>query len=186
MEDSQIVSLYLGRDEAAIRATAERYGAKLHRIAQNLLEDERSAEECVNDTYLAAWNSIPPHEPRSYLFPFLARITRHLALDRCRERSRQKRSGQLVPLTREMEQCIPSPHDPEKVVDARLLSAAVSAFLRTIGQEQRNIFLRRYFFVEESAVIARRYGMKPSTVLRTLSRTREKLKHYLTQEGYDL
>ena len=184
MEDSQIVSLYLGRDEAAIRATAERYGAKLHRIAQNLLEDERSAEECVNDTYLAAWNSIPPHEPRSYLFPFLARITRHLALDRCKERSRQKRSGQLVPLTREMEQCIPSPHDPEKVVDARLLSAAVSAFLRTIGQEQRNIFLRRYWYLDSVSDIAARFSISQSKVKTSLFRTRNALKQYLKKEDF--
>ena len=184
MEDSQIVELYLSRDESAVAHTGEKYGARLRAIAHRITEDPGAAEECENDTYLEAWNAIPPHEPRSYLFAFLARITRHLALDRCKERSRQKRSGQLVPLTREMEQCIPSPHDPEKVVDARLLSAAVSAFLRTIGQEQRNIFLRRYWYLDSVSDIAARFSISQSKVKTTLFRTRNALKQYLKKEDF--
>lgn len=182
MEDSQIVSLYLNRDEAAIHATAEKYGARLRGIAQNLLEDVQTAEECENDTYLAAWNSIPPHTPHSYLFAYLARITRHIALDRCKERSRLKRSGQLVALTREMEQCIPSAHSPEKILDARMLGASISSFLRTVNEEQRGIFLRRYWYLDSVSDIAARFSISRSKVKTSLFRTRNELKKYLKKE----
>ena len=184
MEDSQIVSLYLSREEIAIHATAEKYGVQLRRIAQNLLEDPQAAEECENDTYLAAWNSIPPHAPHNYLFPYLARIIRHIALDRCRERNRQKRSGQLIALTQEMEQCIPSPHSPEQAVDAQLLGAAISRFLRTIAEEPRNIFLRRYWYLDSVSDIADRFSISESKVKVSLFRTRNKLKQYLKKEDY--
>ena len=100
MEDSQIVELYLARDESALARTAEKYGPALRALAENLLEDPQTAEECENDVYLAAWNAIPPHEPREYLYPFLARIARLAALDRCGERSRQNISAPLLEVPR--------------------------------------------------------------------------------------
>lgn len=103
MDDSQIVSLYLSRDETAIARTAEKYGSRLRALALGVVGDVQTAEECENDTYWEAWRSIPPHQPRDYLYPFLARITRHAALDRCRERDRLKRSAAVVELSAELE-----------------------------------------------------------------------------------
>lgn len=106
LDDNRIVDLYLSRDEAAISQTSEKYGSRLRNVAYGIVEDLHTAEECENDTYMEAWNSIPPHEPKSYLFAFLARITRHIALDFCKERSRLKRSAFISELSAEMEQCI--------------------------------------------------------------------------------
>ena len=183
MDDVKIVELFLCRDETAIKMTAEKYGIRLRRLANNLLDDLCLAEECENDTYLAAWNSIPPHEPSTYLFPFLARITRNLALDRCRERSRNKRNVLLVELTQEMEQCIPTQHDVASQIDAQVLGAAISAFLWSIPQEQRNIFLRRYWYLDSVCAIADRFSISESKVKTTLFRTRNNLKKYLKKEG---
>ena len=107
MTDSEIVSLYLARDEAAVAQTAEKYGARLRGLARSILDDEHAAEECENDVYLAAWNSIPPHEPRDYLFAYLARIARHTAIDRCRARSRRPES------LAELDECLPGPDRAE-------------------------------------------------------------------------
>ena len=111
MEDDAIVTLYWQRNEEALRASAEKYGSRLRGLAQRILADAHDAEECENDTYLEAWNRIPPHRPESYLYPFLARITRHLSLNCCRDRERLKRSAHLCELSAEMEQCLPAPDD---------------------------------------------------------------------------
>ena len=107
MEDEKIVDLYLDRNEDAIRLTKEKYGPRLRRMAEDILADREQALECENDAYLEIWNLIPPHEPGTYLFAFAGRILRHLALDRCRIRRRQKRSGEICLLTEEMQECIP-------------------------------------------------------------------------------
>ncbi len=111
MDDSSIIDLYLVRDQTALTCTVAKYGTRLRSLAENILDDDQSAQECENDTYWQAWRSIPPHEPRTYFFSFLAKITRHLALDCCRRRNRLKRSAQLESLTVELEECIPSGHD---------------------------------------------------------------------------
>lgn len=183
MDDAKIVALFLSRDEAAIRMTAEKYGIRLMRLANNLLDDLCLAEECVNDTYFAAWNSIPPHTPTTYLFPFLARITRNFALDRCRERNRNKRNVFLVELTQEIEQCIPAQNDVDSQIDAQVLGAAISAFLWRIPQEPRNIFIRRYWYLDSVSAIAERFSISESKVKTTLFRTRKKLREYLVKEG---
>ena len=135
MEDDEIVALFVQRDQEAIGQTAGKYGERLRSLANSILKDPPAAEECENDTYLQAWNSIPPHQPGGYLYAFLARITRHLALDVCRSRSRKKRSAPLSQLTREMEQCIPDPSDTQCQVDGVLLAQAVSGYLRTLSEE---------------------------------------------------
>lgn len=183
MEDAHIVQLYLQRDESAIDATASRYGMRLRNLANSILQDIHMAEECENDTYLAAWNSIPPHEPFTYLFAFLARITRHLALDRCREQSRKKRNVLLVELTREMEQCIPGTGNVEGSVDARMLGVAISKFLREISEERRLVFLRRYWYMDSVAEIAKGFSLSESAVKTMLFRIRQELKSYLRKEG---
>nr|WP_326126309.1 sigma-70 family RNA polymerase sigma factor [uncultured Oscillibacter sp.] len=186
MEDHQIVELYLARDESALARTAEKYGGALRALARNLLEDPQAAEECENDVYLAAWNAIPPHEPRDYLFPFLARIARHTALDRCRERSRRKRSAPLLQLTRELEQCLPAPDNAAGHLEDLALGEAVNRFLGSLSEENRNIFLRRYWYMDPVAAIAERYALTQSKVKVSLYRSRNRLRESLRQEGYDL
>ena len=120
------MALYLARDESAIAQTAEKYGGRLRALAMGIVADRRTAEECENDTYLEAWRSIPPHEPRSCLYAFLARITRHISLDRCRRRTALKRNALFVELSTELEQCIPAPDDTECRVDCMALAADAS------------------------------------------------------------
>ena len=186
MDDGKIVDLYLERDETAISLTAEKYSSKLRRIAYNITESLQAAEECENDTYLKAWNSIPPHEPRDYLFAFLARITRHIALDFCKERSRLKRSAFICELSEELEQCISSPDDTQCCVETTVLSDVINGFLATLSEEKRNIFVRRYWYMDSVPAIARLYGISQSKVKSILFRTRNQLREHLIKEGYEL
>ena len=181
-----IVELYLRRDEAAVRETAEKYGSKLRALAWGILGDRDAAEECENDTYMEAWNRIPPHEPRAYFYPFLARIARNLSLNRCRDRERLKRTAFVCELSAEMEQCIPSPDDLECRIDGLVLAKAINGFLRMLDAERRNIFIRRYWFLDSVADIAKRFGVTQSKVKTTLFRCRKQLKAYLEKEGYTL
>ena len=184
MEDARIVDLYLARDERAIRYTAEKYGPRLRGLAQALLEDRTAAEECENDTYWEAWNRIPPHEPRTYLFAFLGRITRHLAIDACRRRSADKRSAAVCGLTDELADCLPAPGTVEAAVDAAALTEAVNGFLRGCGEEQRAVFVRRYWYFDSVEEISRRYGFSRSKVKTMLFRLRAGLKEHLRKEGF--
>ena len=187
MEDDAIVTLYWQRNEEALRASAVKYGSRLRGLAQRILADAHDAEECENDTYLAAWNAIPPHEPRSYLFAFLARITRHLSLDRCRSRDREKRGGGRVDaLTEELIQCLPGGERPEEALDLQALGETISAFLQAQPEEKRNLFLRRYWYCDAISDIARRYGLSESKVKSSLSRSRKALGEQLRREGYDV
>ena len=186
MDDPTIVNLYLQRDETAIRETAEKYGHRLRSLAYGFVENLQTAEECENDTYMEAWNAIPPHEPKQYLYAFLARITRHIALDVCRSRSRLKRSAYLCELTKEMEQCIPSPDDNLCRLEKAELAQAINGFLATLSAEKRDIFLRRYWFMDAIPVIAYRCGYSESKVKSILFRLRNQLRMYLQREGYDL
>ncbi|MGN1157807.1 MAG: RNA polymerase sigma factor [Agathobacter sp.] len=184
MEDSDIIDLFLQKDEIAIVKTSEKYGSRLFKLANGILDDEYATQECENDTYLMAWNAIPPHEPRTYFFSFLAKITRHIALDRCKERSRIKRNGHLMELTQEMEQCIPGTLDVEHQIEARELGKNVSDFLRTKSKEARNIFIRRYWYMDSISDIAQRFGVSESKIKTQLFRSRKELKKYLEKEGY--
>ncbi len=186
MDDSGIVDLYLARDESAISQTERKYGSRLRRTADRILNNMAAAEECENDTYLEAWNRIPPHEPRTYLFAFLGRIIRHLAIDECRRNSSQKRNALFSELTQEMEQCIPARDNVEANVAANVLSQSVNAFLGTCSEDQRNIFVRRYWYFDSVREISERYGWSQSRVKTSLFRTREGLKQYLEKEGYTI
>ncbi len=186
MEDSRIVELYFQRDESALTYTADKYGRRLRAVALGITEDVRTAEECENDTYLKAWSTIPPHDPREYLYAFLARITRNLALSRCRENARRKRSAHIAELSAELEQCIPAPNDTECRVDERLLGEAINGFLSTLSEEKRRVFVRRYWYADSVAAIAARYAMSQSKVKSMLLRCRNELRQYLIKEGYDL
>lgn len=186
LEDEKIVALYLLRDEAAIRETTEKYGNRLRSLAYGIVHDRQTAEECENDTYMGAWNTIPPHEPRAYLYAFLARITRHIALNCCRNRSRLKRSAFLCELSAEMEQCIPSPDDTECRIDDMALGEALNGFLGMLDESKRNIFIRRYWYLDSIADISKRFALSESKVKTTLYRCRNRLRAYLEKEGYTL
>jgi RNA polymerase sigma-70 factor (ECF subfamily) len=186
VDDSRIVDLYLQRDEEAIKLTAEKYGGRLRSLACGMTNDERVAEECENDTYLQAWNSIPPHEPRDYLYAFLARIIRHVALNRCRSDNRLKRSAYICELSEELEQCLPAPDDVERRMDNEALGRAINGFLAVLDAEKRNIFIRRYWYFDTVADISERFGVSESKVKTTLFRCRKRLSEYLKKEGFVL
>lgn len=186
MDDSKIVELYLSRDESAISHTEQKYGSRLRQIADSILNNKASAEECENDTYLEAWRRIPPNEPRSYLFSFLGKITRHLAIDECRKNAGKKRQALFCELTQEMEECIPGPSNVEGNIEANALSQAINAFLDCCSEEQRNVFVRRYWFFDTIPEICKRYGFTQSKVKTMLFRMREGLRYYLEKEGYTI
>ena len=186
MEDEKIVALYLLRDETAITLTAEKFGGRLRSLAYGITNDRQASEECENDTYMEAWNRIPPHEPRQYLYAFLARITRHIALNYCRNHSRLKRSALLCELSAEMEDCIPAPDDIECRMDDIAFGEAINGFLRMLSHEKRNIFLRRYWYMDSVAEIASRFDLTESKVKTTLHRCRNELRKYLIKEGYSV
>lgn len=184
MEDEKIVELYRTRNEHAIEETAAKYGRRLRDISYGITEDRMTAEECENDAYLEAWNSIPPHNPVDYLYAYLARIVRHLSLDACRRRNRLKRNAHITELTAEMAECIPSPEDASSRLEAWELGEAISRYLRTLNEEKQAVFLRRYWYLDSVESIAQRLGISRSKVKMTLLRCRNGLKQYLKMEGY--
>ena len=177
--DAAIVELYHRRDEAAIRETDRHYGPLCLRVAMNILANRADADECLNDTYLKAWNSIPPARP-SRLSAFLTRITRNLALDRYRADHRDKRNSHLTVMLSELEECIPAPEEE----DASALLAHIKDFLRAQGELDRNLFVGRYFHAYEVKRMAAGYGLSPNAVSLRLHKTREKLRVYLQERGY--
>ena len=186
MDDNKIVDLFLLRDESAIKLTAEKFGSRLRSLAYGIVKDRQTAEECENDTYLKAWNSIPPNEPKSYLYAFLARITRGISLNCCRDRQRLKRNALICELSAEMEQCISAPNDSECLISDMVLGDILNDFLRTLDEEKRNIFIRRYWYLDSIAEISKRFALSESKVKTTLLRCRNKLRETLEKEGYIL
>lgn len=186
MDDSRIVELFLLRDETAVKESSEKYGNRLRALSYGIVRDMQTAEECENDTYMEAWNSIPPHEPRTYLFAFLARIARHLSLNFCRDRSRLKRSAFLCELSTELEQCIPAPDDAQCRIDDIAFQEMLNAFLGTLSDKKRNIFIRRYWYLDSVADISRRFSLSESSVKTMLFRCRKKLREHLEKGGYTI
>lgn len=186
MNDKTIVELYLLRDEAAIRHTKEKYGNRLRSLSYGIVADSQTAEECENDTYMETWNTVPPHEPRNYLYPFLARIIRHISLNCCRKQNRLKRSAFINELTTEMEQCIPSPNDLSCLIDDMAFGEAINGFLSSLNKEKRTIFVRRYWYMDSIENIAAHFALSESKVKITLFRCRTKLREYLEKEGYTI
>ena len=186
MDDRGIVALYLRRDETAVRQTAEKYGSRLRTLAYGIVNDLQTAEECENDTYMEAWRTIPPHEPSDHFYAFLARITRHISLNCCRDRERLKRSAHLCELSAEMEQCLPAPDDAACRLEENELREAINGFLAKLPEEQRNLFLRRYWYLDSISDIARRFACSESKVKTTLLRCRKRLREHLEEGGYIL
>lgn len=181
MEDRQIIQLFWDRDDGAIPAAQERYGGRLQGLAERLLGNREDAEECVNDTWLNAWNAIPPERP-VFLFTYLARVCRNLALGKLDWKGAKKRNADVVTLTAELEACIPD-SQRERQVSGQEIGEALTAFLQGLPEEARLIFLRRYWYGEPVRDIARRYGWGESRVKMLLLRTRNKLRDYLEKEG---
>lgn len=186
MDDRQIIDGFFRRDESAITELAQKYGGYCFSIANNILEQDEDAEECVSDTWLKTWNAIPPEKP-DHLRLFLAKITRNLALNRWNAQNRQKRGGGAVTVAlEEIGEFLPSSDRAETRAEEAAFMQSVSRFLRTLSRRDSGIFIRRYFYVESAKVIAGKYGMNEGTVQKLLFRTRTKLKHHLESEGYTL
>ena len=183
MDDSRIVELYWRRSGDAIAETSRKYGGYCYAIAYNLLSSVRDAEECVNDTWLGAWNAIPDNRPQ-YLAPFLGKIARRLAFNRFRADRAEKRGGGELPLVlEELGGCVPAVPSAAQAVEDGELEAEINRFLHALPPRDCDVFLRRYWYGESLAEITGRYGLKLNTVKTSLYRTREKLRVYLEKEG---
>lgn len=184
MDDAAIVALYFRRSEQAIGETAAKYGAYCMKLSRNILQNEQESEENVNDTYLKAWNSIPPNRPTS-LCAYLGKIARNLALNRYRAGRAEKRGAGALELSLdELAEILPGNSTAEERLDAEALSQSISAFLHTQNAQARRLFVRRYFYCESIDELAARYSMREGTVKSILSRTRNRLRLHLEKEGW--
>lgn len=184
MEDSRIIELLFERNEAALREVSEKYGAYCAAIARGILKNREEAEECLNDTYMSAWDSIPPKKPTS-LGGYLGKITRNHALNRISFFSRQKRAGDSLSFD-ELNEFLSGKDSAEDLVSEHELSAAINAFIRGLPNKTRMIFLGRYWEMCSHAKLANRFKMNKGAVAVTLGRTLKKLKKYLKEEGFEI
>ena len=184
MDDLHIIALYFARDERAIRETDIKYGKLCHRIAYNILKNREDSEECVSDTYHGVWNAIPPERPQN-LMAFVCRIARNLALKRMEAASRQKRSPAVLVSLEELAEILPDESADGGFPDESI-GKLISDFLRNEKAEIRNVFIRKYYFLDSVEDIAKRFGFSESKVKNMLWRTRSKLKAYLTEQGVPL
>ncbi len=182
MEDREIVALYWARSEDAIGETAKKYGAYLTKIARNILGDPGEAEECVSDSYLGAWNAMPPHRP-GVLSTFLGKITRRISIDRWRRQHAEKRGGgELTLALEELSECVSDGRSVEDELERRELTRRFQRFLDALPETERTVFLSRYWYMEPVKEIARRLGFSESKVTSMLCRTRKKLRDALAKE----
>lgn len=183
MEDGQIVALYWQRNQGAIAASEDKYGTLCRGISYNILRSHEDAEECVNDTWLRAWNAMPPQRP-GILSAFFGKLTRNLSLDRWRYNRAAKRGGpQVETALEELGECLPAPGRPEDHLEERETADLISRFLREQPQLDRVLFLRRYWYLDSVAALAERFSMNENTVKSRLHRTRLRLKEVLLREG---
>lgn len=181
MEDEEIIQLYFARNQQAIKETEQKYGKLCLRIAKNLLSSPEDAEECVNDTYLALWDHIPPAHP-AYLASFICKVTRNLSLKKLEHTTAQKRSPDAVISLSELSDILPD-SSMRASIESRELGQLISAFLWGEKEEVRNVFIRKYWFFDSVGDIAKRYSYSESKVKSMLLRTRSRLKKYLMKEG---
>ena len=179
--DREIVGMFFARDENALAVTERQYKSRLMRLAFSFLQSHEDAEECVNDVWLKAWNSIPPQQPDD-LFSYLARLCRFTAFDMIDKREALKRNAVILELTAELQESIPDTH-AEKHFEEKELSDLLNRFIRLLPEEKRNIFIKRYWYEESIEEIARELHLSGSKVKVTLFRTRKELKAFLVEEG---
>lgn len=186
MEDVQIIDLYWNRIETAIAETYTKYGGYCNRIAYNILGNSEDSDECVNDTFLHTWDSIPPNRP-NILSAYLGKITRNIALNQYKRANAAKRGGGTVPLLlQELEECIPNSCSVEEEYEAGVTAKVINNYLRCIDTENRVVFVRRYWYADSISVISKRYHISESKVKSMLFRSRKKLKDYLEKEGIQI
>ena len=186
MEDSKIVQLYWNRDEPATGATADKYGRYCASIARNILGNREDAEECVNDTYLNAWNAIPPHRP-GILSAFLGKITRNLSFNRYQYNTADKRGGgETAAVLEELLDIVSDGEGPEQAMEYRELVKAIDSFLAGLPAQKRRIFVCRYWYFDSVSGIASRFQMTENNVSVTLNRIRAQLRDYLMEGGFVL
>ena len=183
LEDSKILSLFFERSEQAIKELDCKYGPAVKKTAANILKDRLDVEECVNDTYLRVWNNIPPHAPNP-LAAYVCRIARNLAVNRYHANTAEKRSGNYGLILEEMQECIPSGVNVETEYEAKELSAAINRFLSTLDQEDRFLFVRRYWYADSVSDLAAMTNGSANRVSVRLFRLREKLRITLVKEGF--
>ena len=184
MDDQRIVELYWERSEKAVSETASKYGNYCYSIAYNVLANKEDAEESVNDTYMDAWNSIPPHRP-SILSTFLGKITRRISIDRWRKRSAKKRGSGVLPLVLdELQECVADDKSLEQEFERRRLSDVVNTFVKSLPETEQKVFLCRYWYMDSIDSIRRQFGFSESKVKSMLYRTRGKLRVILSKEGF--
>lgn len=184
MEDNRIVDLYWQRNESAINETATKYGKYLHSISFHILSNDEDAEECVNDTYNDAWQSMPPHRP-SILSTFLGKITRRISIDLWRKHSADKRGGGEVALALdELDECVSGNSNVENEIERQELQQKLNAFLMGLPRLERQVFMCRYWYMDSISDIAKQFDFSESKVKSMLFRTRNKLREMLKKEGY--
>ena len=183
MTDHQLIELYFARSEQAITETAKQYGSLCYTISYNILYNREDAEECVNDTYLSAWNHIPPTKPNVFSV-YLSRITRNLSIDRWRESHANKRGkGQVPAAVEELDYCLTKGDSPEKAYLQKELTEVLNEFLGTLPQIERKVFVSRYWYLDSIGNIADNFGFSIPKVKNMLMRTRRKLKKHLNEKG---
>ena len=186
MEDARIVDLYWARSETAINETSAKYGKYCYTIAHNILANREDADESVNDTYLAAWNSMPPHRP-AILSTFLGKITRRISIDKWRSRSAEKRGGGEIFLALdELSECISSHNSVEQEIEAAELGKAIDCFVMALPLMERRVFICRYWYLDSIASICQQFGFSQSKIKVMLHRTRKDLRSYLERQGIPL
>ena len=186
MDDKDIVDLYWKRDEKAISETAERYGSYCYSIAYNILADKGDAEESVNDSYLNAWNSMPPHRP-AVLSTFIGKITRYISLKKWRAKRAQKRGEGNIDLAyEELSECILSESNVDEELENKEISKLIDDFLDTLPLCEQSVFVCRYWYFDSVSAIAKQFGFSESKVKSMLHRTRKKLRSKLSEEGVEI
>lgn len=186
MKDEEIVELYWDRNEDAIQQTQQKYGSYLSKVAYNILADFEDSKECVNDTYLAAWNSMPPHKP-TILSTYLSKITRQISIDVFRKKNSAKRyASEYAVSLEELGDTFSDGTTPHQALDAKMLDDAISRFVCALPDEAQRAFVGRYYFFDSLKDIAGYCGMKESKLKGKLYRTRQQLKSYLVKEGFDV
>ena len=183
MEDKQIIALFFARSEQAIAELSAKYGRLCLHIADNILGSKQDAEECVNDAYLGAWNTIPPQKPNP-LQAYICKIVRNIAITKFHTNTAQKRNRHYDVALDELENCLYSQENPENLVQAKELSGLLDRFLGSLDVRSRVMFVRRYWYGDSVTAIAESFGMRPNSVTVQISRIRGKLRKFLYKEGY--
>ena len=182
MTDEKIIDLFFERSEQAIKELDNKYGKTFHKISLNILNNEQDAEECVNDAYLGTWNAIPPAKPNP-LVTFVCKIVRNISLKRYEKNTAKKRNSFYDVAIEELDECLACPTTIEDEIEERELTRIIESFLDSLSKENRVIFLRRYWFSDSYADIAKQVGLTEKTVSVRLSRIRNEMRKYLTERG---